>query len=57
MALAHQALILDAAASSVDRAMRERRARDGAVSEAPPTLVYLEADDEVTTVVRRLRAG
>ena len=34
----------------------QRRARDAAVSERP-TVVYLEADDEITTVVRRVRAA
>ena len=33
-----------------------RRARDAAVSEAP-AVIYLEADDEITTVVRRVRAA
>ena len=55
MALAHQALILDAGASAVDRAMRGVVREMAAVSD-DATLLYLEADDEVTSVVRRLRA-
>ncbi len=54
MALAHQALILDAGASAVRARDARCRAGAGAVSDTP-TLIYLEADDEVTTVVRRLR--
>ena len=56
MALAHQALILDAGSTAVDRAMRSDRAGDAAVSESP-AVVYLEADDEITSVVRRVRAA
>ena len=59
MALAHQALLLDAGHQrpGASDAQCDARAEAVAVAEQPAEMLYLEPDDEITAVVRRIRAS